>query len=175
MGRKTGSKNKPKINVEVLADNTESKNISPDNGIKQELSTSTPIKRGRGRPRKVKLNDDELVIKKDNHSLAILFGNVKDLKQEIRKLRKLKLQCRAGSKERIELHRKIKDLKQQLKTIKENQQSFPECNDSSKVLLIEEIYCLDPLIKTLLMDLNQYTIEQLKKHIECVKRKKGLK
>ena len=43
--------------------------------------------------------------------------NIKELKREIRQLKKLKLKCRSGSPERIELHRKIKDLKEQLKSI----------------------------------------------------------
>jgi hypothetical protein len=51
MSRPKGSKNKPKINVAVkLAENTEIKNLSPDNSIKQEISSPLLIKRGRGRP-----------------------------------------------------------------------------------------------------------------------------
>ena len=38
----------------------------------------------------------------------------KDIKRDIRKLKKIKLACRSGSNERIILHRKIKELKKQL-------------------------------------------------------------
>jgi len=37
-----------------------------------------------------------------------------EIKREIRQLKKLKLKCRAGTKERINLGRQIKDLKKQL-------------------------------------------------------------
>lgn len=51
--------------------------------------------------------------------IILVNRNLKDLKREIRELRKVKLQCKSGSKERIDLHRKIKDLKKQLKILKE--------------------------------------------------------
>jgi len=44
--------------------------------------------------------------------------NIKQIKYEIRTLRKLKLQCRAGTVERIKLHRKIKAFKKELKELK---------------------------------------------------------
>jgi hypothetical protein len=44
--------------------------------------------------------------------------NLKNLKREIRELRKLKLKCRAGTKERLFLHRKLIELKKQLKELK---------------------------------------------------------
>jgi hypothetical protein len=94
MGRLKGSKNNPKIK-EVIAD------------------TSLPIiKRGRGRPRKNKINIAE--------PITVSSGNLRDLKRQIRELKKVKLQCRPGTPERINLHRKIKDLKKQLKELKDN-------------------------------------------------------
>jgi len=44
--------------------------------------------------------------------------NMKDLKREIRALRKLKRDLRAGTPERIEIGRKIKMLKKQLENLK---------------------------------------------------------
>jgi uncharacterized coiled-coil DUF342 family protein len=43
--------------------------------------------------------------------------NVKEIKAQIREVRKLKLQCRAGTKERIDLGRKLKELKAQLNNV----------------------------------------------------------
>jgi hypothetical protein len=105
MSRPKGSKNKPK--------NTDT--IDP----RTEQEPSQVIKRGRGRPKGSFKKKDilpEVETKKDN---PILFGNIKDLKRQIRELRKIKLQCRAGSSERIELHRKMIALKKQLKEVKE--------------------------------------------------------
>ncbi|MFH0806023.1 MAG: hypothetical protein V1901_04060 [Patescibacteria group bacterium] len=45
--------------------------------------------------------------------------NIKDLKRELRELKKIKKECRSGTKERIELHHKIKLLKEQLLKIPE--------------------------------------------------------
>lgn len=44
----------------------------------------------------------------------------KEIKSQIRELKKVKKQCRAGTPERIQLHRKILDLKRQLEEIKRN-------------------------------------------------------
>jgi hypothetical protein len=113
MSRPKGSKNKPKNKISDL--------------IIEQSDANLPIKRGRGRPRK-QIADDELVFAKNNTLLTCLFGNIKDLKREIRRLRKVKLACRAGTKERVELHRKIKELKQQLKNWKEQKATQPEEN-----------------------------------------------
>ena len=50
--------------------------------------------------------------------IVVPTRNIKDLKREIRALKKLKLECRAGSPERIELYRKIKELKVRLIALK---------------------------------------------------------
>ena len=81
---------------------------------------------GRGRPKGNinKTTENRLGIKSNNILLPLLFGNVKDLKKEIRALKKLKLQCRAGTKERIDLHRKIKALKKQLIELKDKPENL---------------------------------------------------
>jgi len=107
---------------------------------------------------------DRLSIKKDNSLLVNLFGNKKEIKKEIRKLHKLKLKCRAGTPERIKLHRQIKDLKGKLT---ETNIISPE-----KEKLIQEIKELEPDFLTELVNLRQYTNEQLQKHIDTVKRKR---
>jgi predicted transcriptional regulator len=88
----------------------------------------------------------------------------KEIKQEIRKLKKLKLQCRPGSKERIDLHRQIKDLKNKLIGI--------NILEPGKEKLIAEILILEPNFPKDLVNLNKYTIEQLKIHIDKVKSRK---
>jgi len=92
--------------------------------------------------------------------------DIKEIKKEIKRLRRLKLACRSRSPERIALHRQIKALKEQLKGI--------SIIDKDKEKLIQEIYRLDPLIKKMEMNLSQYSIKELQKHIECIKRKRGL-
>jgi hypothetical protein len=46
------------------------------------------------------------------------MSNIKDLKREIRQLRKIKRDLRAGTPERLEIGRKIKALKKQLEDLK---------------------------------------------------------
>jgi len=115
---------------------------------------SETIKRGRGRPRK------NTIIKTKE-----ITGNKKDIKQEIKRLKKLKLQCRAGDKQRILLHRQIKELKEKLNTIQVN--ITPE-----KTELINKILSKKPLnYKELNIDLTVYTMEELQKHYKLLTEK----
>lgn len=137
MGRRKGSKNK-------------FKNIEP-------TTEPTIIKRGRGRPKKIKINNDELEIKN------VLIGDKKEIKSEIRQLKKLKLQCKPGSKERITLHRQIKDLKKGL-----IQQSISE---PGKDKLIDEILKVDILLGKLEIDLTKFSIAELQKHLDLLNKR----
>jgi hypothetical protein len=166
MGRKKGSKNKPKINVEVLADNTESKNISPDNGIKHGLSTSTSIKRGRGRPKGAKAKPKE--IKETSQEIRRIRTEIKDLRTKKRLVPK-------GSQERKDIYTKIKELKLLLIDKKEKKEEIVSIYAGpEKIPLIKEIQELDPIFLKLELDLSKYSKEQLQKHIECIKRKRGI-
>jgi predicted transcriptional regulator len=91
----------------------------------------------------------------------------KEIKAEIRRLRKIKLQCKAGSVERLDLGRKIKDLKKQLAEI--------TAIEPGKEKLIAEILTLEPSFPQDLVNLNKFTEQELQKHIECIKRKGGIK
>ena len=132
---------------------------------------------GRGRPKgsknKPKLNDNELEIPKDNSLLVNLFGNDKEIKTEIRRLRKIKLQCRPGTTERLDLEHKIKDLKK-------HRADITTIVEPGKEKLITEILKLEadqkitPSFESLGINLNKFTEAQLQKHIECVKGKRGL-
>jgi len=106
---------------------------------------------------------DALVIKKDNTLLTNLFGNSKEIKQKIRALRKIKKDLKPGSKERIDIGRQIKELKKSLAGL--------AVSDKGKEAIIKELKSLDPLIEQISMDLNKFTIEQLKKHLENLKAK----
>jgi len=150
MGRTKGSKNKKTL-------------LKKSGSIvgKDALALNT-VKRGRGRPKKV-LQDDDLVIKKDNTLLTALFGNSKEVKQKIRALRKIKKDLKPGSKERIDIGRQIKELKKSLEGM--------AVSDKGKEAVIKELKSLDPLIEQIQMDLNKFTLEQLKKHLENLKAK----
>ena len=88
----------------------------------------------------------------------------KDLKQEIRKLKKLKKGCRAGSEERLGLHRQILELKKELESL--------NIVDEDKTILIIEIKALDPLMDILDINLNKFTAKELTFHLNKLKARK---
>ena len=88
----------------------------------------------------------------------------KELKTEIRRYRKLKLKCRAGSEERLSLEHRIKDLKKNLADLLKI--------DSKKEPIIKEIMRYE---KCTLFDeafYNNHTLPDLKKHLEKIRRGK---
>jgi len=89
------------------------------------------------------------------------MSEIKEIKRGIRELKKLKLKCRPGSPERLELEHRIKELKGDI--LKAG------IVEPGKEKLIEEIYILDPLIKVMAMDLNKFTIKELEYHIKKLK------
>jgi hypothetical protein len=122
----------------------------------------------KGGHNKTNLKAEALEIKKEVISLV----NEKEVKREIRQLRKLKLKCRAGTPERINLGRQIKDLKNKL-----IDHSIPEPDKDfaiAEILKLEREYKITPTFESLELDLRKYTLEQLNKHIECIKRKRNI-
>ena len=123
--------------------------------------------RKKGGKNKSTLKEEALEIKKDTKVSVNLFSNEKDIKREIRKLKKIKLLCRAGSKERIVLHRQIKDLKNKLVN--------PTIIDPEKDPIIAEILKIEaeqkitPKFKDLKIDLHKYTLKQLEIHLKKLK------
>lgn len=89
----------------------------------------------------------------------------KEIKKEIRRLRKLKLQCRPGTEERLNLEHNIKDLKKQI--IKLN------TVEPRKEKLIAEILRLEPGFPKDLVNLNKFTEAELQNHINRVRIKRG--
>ena len=104
----------------------------------------------------------EVIETKDALLLPTLVGNLKDIKKEIRRLKKIKLQCRAGTKERITLHRQIQELKSQLAERK--------VGNDGKEAIIKEIKSLEPsYLKSVEIDLYKFTVEQLQFHLKKLK------
>jgi hypothetical protein len=93
----------------------------------------------KGSKNKTNLSNEALKIKEDNKISLNVYGNVKDLKSEIRRLKKIKLECRAGTKERIELHRKIKELKLKLEETKK-QAPIPEPEKIDTKIYVKRYY-----------------------------------
>jgi phage shock protein A len=90
----------------------------------------------------------------------------KEIKKQLRMLRKMKLACRSGTPERIDLHRKIQELKEQLQA----QQSV----DKDKEAVIKEILRYEPELDDLI-DLYSHTIENLQHHLTKLKDKEKAK
>lgn len=85
--------------------------------------------------------------------------NNKEIKSEIRKLKKLKLSCKAGTPERINLHKKIKVLKEKIQ----------DTIDVIKEPIIKEILSIRPEYKDVEIDLNKFTIQELEFHLNKIK------
>lgn len=89
---------------------------------------------------------------------------IKFLKKQIRELKKLKLSMRAGTQERIETHRKIKELKSKLLE--------PDIIDPDKEPIIAEILKLRPEYIKENFNLNKFSISELTIHLNKLKSKK---
>ena len=85
----------------------------------------------------------------------------KEIKSDIRKLKKLKKQCRAGTEERINLHRQIKDLQANLQNL--------NIVDKDKNKIIQEILKLDKVMASIEINLTKHTIENLQKYLNKLK------
>jgi hypothetical protein len=147
MGRKKGSKNKPKI-------------IMPEVNTGEPL----PIKRGRGRPKKIQTTPE--VLSGQTQQIPV-FIDIKEIKKQMRILRKLKKDTRKKTDERREINEKIRDLKTRLMPIykEENPEKAKIIEQILKIRSISKIY--------ILQDLRKFTIEQLQKHYEYLKQGKS--
>ena len=95
--------------------------------------------------------------------------DIKEIKSEIRKLKRLKLACRSGTSERIDLHRQILALKSQL--LDQTKPSIDKEILIAEILALQEQHSINPKFESLGIDLYKYTVEQLKNHIIYIKRK----
>jgi len=130
---------------------------------------------GRGRPKGSKGKPKEI----KETSLEI-----KRIKKEIKDLRAEKLSLPAGDKKRIELHRKIKEMKLLLiekkevkaeKIIEITQGNTDKEPFIAEILSLQEQYKITPTFESLGIDLNRYSVKELEKHISYIKRKRGIK
>ena len=92
--------------------------------------------------------------------------DIKEIKQEIRQLKKLKLQCQPGSKERLNLGHKIKDLKKKLVEITISDPAKDKI--ISEILKVEAEQKITPRFADIGIDLHKYTLEQLKYHLNKI-------
>lgn len=90
--------------------------------------------------------------------------NEREIKQRIRALKKLKKVCGVGSKERKDLNRQIKDLKETLTEL-----VTPTTPEKEK--LITEILKRDKLLGKLDINLNKFTLIELQKHLDLITKK----
>lgn len=88
------------------------------------------------------------------------MADIKEIKREIKSLKRLKLQCRSGTSERIALHRKIKKLKSQIGNL--------YIIEPAKEKVINEIIKLEPNI-TDFIDLKNHSVEALNIHLKKLK------
>ena len=126
--------------------------------------------RGRGRPRGSKAKPK---------ILSETASDIKILKKQIKDLRAEKMILPSGNEKRIELGRELKRLRQILKDKKEFKETkiveIAQDNTEKEPLVIEilslqEQYKLKPTFEDLGISLYKYTAQQLKKHIECIKK-----
>jgi len=95
-----------------------------------------------------------------------------EIRKEIKRLKRLKKDLRPGSKERIEIFRKIKDLKQQRAEITAVEPGKERL--IAEILRIEAEYNIKPRFEELGIDLHKFSQNELQKHIDKLL-KKGLK
>lgn len=120
------------------------------------------IKRGRGRPKgslgKKKIQEAEQAIPNKSNIIPV---DIKEIKKQIRMLRKLKRDTRMKTVERRELNEKIRTLKAKL--IPVQVEITPEKSD-----MIQKILERRPEYTILKINLEQYTLEQLKLHYDRI-------
>jgi len=88
---------------------------------------------------------------------------LEEIKAKIRRYRKLKLKCRSGSSERLDLEHRIKALKKELADLlqidKEKEPIIKEIMKYDKCSLFDEVYY------------NKFSLQELKNHLEKIKRR----
>ena len=114
------------------------------------------IKRGRGRPKGCKGKTKEIQ-RQDNAGHI----NTKDIKHQIRMLRKIKKDTHKKTAERRELNEKIRSLKKLLRPVE-------IIISPEKADIIGKILERRPDYTTLGMNLNIYTLEQLNFHYDRI-------
>ena len=121
------------------------------------------IKRGRGRP-KGSLGKPKIQTSRQEQTIPL---DIKEVKRQIRLLRKIKKDTHKRSEERRDLSRRIRELRKQLIPI------FKE-TDPEKEKLIQLILEKRPEYIRLEMNLTKFSLEQLQKHWNMIQDKARL-
>jgi uncharacterized protein with von Willebrand factor type A (vWA) domain len=120
---------------------------------------------GRGRPKGSK-NKPKIKIVAEEKAIPL---DIREVKRQIRMLRKIKRDTHKGSDDRHELCRKIRELRKQLIPIQA--ETTPE-----KQALIDEIIDFNKKYRPYLLEIGlnftKYSIEKLQKHLEYLKAKR---
>ena len=95
----------------------------------------------------------------------------KEIKQKIRALKKIKKGLRSGTKERLDLGRQIKVLKQQLTEARATPEPLKEPL-IKEILRIEAERKIIPTFEVLGIDLHKYTLKELEKHLKNLNTKR---
>jgi hypothetical protein len=90
-----------------------------------------------------------------------------EIRKEIKRLKRLKKDLRPGSKERIEIFRKIKDLKKQRAEITAVEPGKEEL--ITEILSIYDKQNIKPRFEDIGIDLHIYTIKQLELHLKKIR------
>jgi hypothetical protein len=90
----------------------------------------------------------------------------REVKREIRRLRKLKLACRPGTAERLDLEHKIKDLKRQIAEVSISEPSKEKL--IAGILKAEAEQKLTPRFADIGIDLHKYTEAELELHLKRI-------
>ena len=94
--------------------------------------------------------------------------DIKEQKKLIRQLRKIKKDTPKKTQARRDINAKIREAKKKIQELRGYEKITPE-----KAELIKKIYKYTPYLKNLVgFDLSKYTIEQLQKHLENIKRRR---
>jgi len=112
----------------------------------------------RGRPKGSKNKVKTTV----TENTPVLIDNEKNIKKQIRALRKLKKEIPVKTIQRREINKQIRDLRKQLTRF--------DVTSSEKDELIKQIYMINPDLKRININLNKYTIDQLKYHLNRKRR-----
>jgi septal ring factor EnvC (AmiA/AmiB activator) len=91
-----------------------------------------------------------------------MISTSKELKKELKQLRKLKKQLKPGSKERLDLNKKIKLLKGNVADL--------TLQNVDKAGIITEILGLDKVMDSLDIDLTKHSVEDLQKYLNKLKK-----
>jgi len=112
-------------------------------------------------------NKPKIAVSRQEQAIPLDF---KEVKRQIRLLRKIKKDTRCKTDERRELNEKIRNLKKQLLPI------LKEADNPEKQKLIDEIIAFNKKYRPYLLEIGlnftQYTMEKLRKHLEYLKAKR---